>query len=126
LRDDTNASVISPDSEPIWITGFTLWFLVDFNPFIAILREIATSRPLVVIQFVDTNFSEITLSPIVPILDATFAWCPLTMRYALSVIFSVPLGVTQLEKILVMDLSSSCSILNTLLSIPLSKHLALE
>jgi hypothetical protein len=68
--------------------------MVDLNSFTAICREIRTSRFLVTIQFVDRGFPEMRLFSIVPVLNSAFTWCPLTMTYALSVICSVPLGVT--------------------------------
>jgi hypothetical protein len=58
------------------------------------------------------------------VLNSAFTWYPFTMTYALSVICSVPLGVTRLEEILVIKLSSFCLVLNTFLGAPLSKCLA--
>jgi hypothetical protein len=99
--------------------------MVDLDPFTAIFREIETSRFSVAIQFVDTNFPEMKLSPIVPVLNSAFTWCPLTMIYASSVICSIPLSVTQLEAMLVIELLSFCLVLNALLGTLLSKHLTL-
>jgi hypothetical protein len=99
--------------------------MVDLNPLTAIFKEIGTSRFPVAILFVDIHFPDMRLSLIVPVSNSALAWYPFTITYASSVICSVPLGVTQLEKIIVMELSSSCSILNALFGAPLSKHLAL-
>jgi hypothetical protein len=100
--------------------------MVDLDHFIAIIKETGTSRFLVVIQFVNRNLPEMRLSPIVPVSNSTFAWSLLTITYTSSIISSVPLGETQLEKILMIELSSSYLVLNALLDTLLSKHLALR
>jgi hypothetical protein len=67
--------------------------MVDLDSFTTSFGEIGTLRFLVVIRFVETNFPEMTLSPIVTVSNSTVAWCPLTMTHASTVICSVPLGV---------------------------------
>jgi hypothetical protein len=79
-----------------------------------------------VIQFVDQDFLEMRLFFIVPISNSALTWGSLTMAYTSSVICSVPRGVTQLKEMLMMELSSSYSVLNALLDVPLLKYLALE
>jgi hypothetical protein len=91
----------------MWIIDFTLSLMVDLDPFIAIFREIEILRFSVGIQFVDINFPEIRLSPTVLVSNNAFTWYLLIMIYTLNIICSVPLGVTQLEEMLVMEFSSS-------------------
>jgi hypothetical protein len=100
--------------------------MVNLDPFIAIFRKTGTSRFSLAIQFVGTNLPEMRLSLTMPALNSVFVWCLLTMTNALNVICSVPLGMTQLEEILMIELSSSCSVLNVFLSAPLLKGLALK
>ena len=61
------------------MTGLALKLMVDRDPFTAILRAIGFSRASVASLWVDTNYPEMRLSPIVPVLKSALAWCPLTM-----------------------------------------------
>jgi hypothetical protein len=60
------------------------------------------------------------LSSIVPLSINTSAWYLLTMTYTTSVIRAVPPGVSQLEEMLVIQLSSYYFGLNICLDVPLS------
>jgi len=53
--------------------------MVVRDPLPLIFRLIEVSRSLVGICMSDTNFPEMRLSPMVPLLNRAFALCPLTV-----------------------------------------------
>ena len=71
--------------------------MVEGDPLTAILSEIGVSRSGVEIWKVETNFPDMRLSPMVPVLKRAFALCPFTVMYALRALFSFPEGPIWLE-----------------------------
>jgi len=53
--------------------------MVERDPLTALSRLIGILRSLVGIWKVDTNFPEMSLSPMVPVLKRAFALCPFTV-----------------------------------------------
>jgi len=53
--------------------------MVEWDPLTAIFEQIGVARSWEGIWKVDTNFSEMWLSPLVPVSNRAFALCPLTV-----------------------------------------------
>ena len=67
--------------------------MVEWDPLTTILSEIGVSRSWVGIWKVETNFPEMRLSPMAPVLNTAFALYLLTVLYALRALFSFPEGL---------------------------------
>ena len=59
--------------------GWDVRFVVERDSWTSILGLMGVSRSLVGIWKVDTNFPEMTLSPMVPVSNRALALCPLTV-----------------------------------------------